>query len=403
MKRSLLFILCIGVLKLSASQELKTLKVGILHSKTGVMATSEIPMILSTLFAIEEINRSGGIDGKLIEPVIYDGASDNEEFKKGANYLIDQGITTLFGCWTSSSRKSIVPILEERQAALFYSVQFEGLERSPQVIYLGAPPNQQLLPAVSWAMSHITKQFYVVGSDYIYPKASFQILQDFLPSQGGKILGSRFIPLAVLDVDAIIADIKRLKPPAILNFLNGQVNQKFFQYLESDPELKKIPIFSFSVTEDNIADWRVSLDSHYLCWSYFQNFTTPTNRPFLKSFHETVDPQIIVNDPMETAYCGVYLWANTVKTIGSTDIKKILHFIQGQGFLAPEGIVNVERNNHLYRAIALCQVKAGIQPQLVWKSTQVIKPDPFPLSRSQQEWDILLKRWYQQWGNKWGA
>jgi urea transport system substrate-binding protein len=379
------------------------IKVGVLHSRTGSMAINEVPVLLATLVAIDEINQEGGINGRLLEAVIEDGASDPDVFSKGANLLLDQGVEVIFGTWTSRSRKAVAEVLEKRGGLLFYPVQFEGLEESKNVIYLGAAPNQQMLPAVAWALKNIGKKYYVVGSDYIYPKAATQILKDFLPEDGGVVIGEKLIKTSDYNFAPIVADIKQKKPDVIINLVNGDGNRKFFTLLENDPELKKLPIMSMSVTEDNIHSWNVDLDNHYLCWSYFQSLKNPKNEEFLKNLRKRIDPKIYINDPMEIAYYGVKMWADSARLANTTNQEKILKTLKGQGLQAPEGVINIDDNHYLYRNIVLARVRHNMVPYIVWRSINPIPPTPFPKYRTRQEWDQIMQEWYKAWGNKWSA
>jgi urea transport system substrate-binding protein len=379
------------------------LKVGVLHSRTGFMAQNEVPVLLATLAAIDEINQSGGINGELLEPIVEDGASDPEQFKIGANRLLDQGVLVIFGTWTSASRKAVAEVLEKRDGLLFYPVQFEGLEDSKNIIYLGVTPNQQLITATSWALDNIGKRFFVVGSDYIYPKASLQILEDYLPRQGAQIIGQELIPLSNQNFSSTVAKIKLQKPDVIINLINGDGNRNFFNLLESDPELKKTAIISLSVTEDNIQTWNVGLENHFLCWSYFQNLKNQENLNFLIHLRQRIDPKILINDPMEIAYFGVKMWANSCKLIKNPTTEKMLKILKGQGIEAAEGIIGIDLSNYLYRNIILTKVFHGKLPKIVWRSINPIPPEPFPSLRTKKEWQDLMNKWYLEWGNKWNS
>jgi len=379
------------------------IKVGILHSRTGDLAQSEVPVLLATLAAIDEINQGGGINGELVEPLVEDGASDPVQFALGANRLLDQGATTIFGTWTSASRKAVNEVLEKRGGILFYPVQFEGLEDSPHILYLGVAPNQQLLPAASWALKNMGKRFYVIGSDYIYPKASLEILRLYMPSQGAEIVGSELVSLTEKNFTQAVAKIRLAKPDVIINLINGEGNRNFFTLLENDDQLSKTAIISLSVTEDLIQTWSVELENHFLCWSYFQNLKEEINLEFLARLRKRIDPKIVINDPMEIAYNGVKMWANTyemAKNGASVNLKKVL---DGQGIQAAEGIIGFNTSFYLYRNIILAKVFHKQTPQIVWRTINPIPPEPYPSLKTKKEWQEQIIIWYKEWGNKWGS
>ncbi|NDD99322.1 urea ABC transporter substrate-binding protein [bacterium] len=379
------------------------IKVGILHSRTGDLAQSEVPVLLATLAAIDEINQGGGINGELVEPLVEDGASDPVQFALGANRLLDQGATTIFGTWTSASRKAVNEVLEKRGGILFYPVQFEGLEDSPHILYLGVAPNQQLLPAASWALKNIGKRFYVIGSDYIYPKASLEILRLYMPSQGAEIVGSELVSLSEKNFTQAVAKIRLAKPDVIINLINGERNRNLFTLLENDDQLKKTAIISLSVTEDLIQTWSVELQNHFLCWSYFQNLKEEINLEFLARLRKRIDPKIVINDPMEIAYNGVKMWANTyemAKNGARVNLKKVL---DGQGIHAAEGIIGFNTSFYLYRNIILAKVFHKQTPQIVWRTINPIPPEPYPSLKTKKEWQEQMIIWYKEWGNKWGS
>jgi urea transport system substrate-binding protein len=395
---------CFSVLFFIYSFYIKAnIKVGILHSRTGDLAQSEVPVLLATLAAIDEINQGGGINGELVEPLVEDGASDPVQFALGANRLLDQGATTIFGTWTSASRKAVNEVLEKRGGILFYPVQFEGLEDSPHILYLGVAPNQQLLPAASWALKNIGKRFYVIGSDYIYPKASLEILRLYMPSQGAEIVGSELVSLSEKNFTQAVAKIRLAKPDVIINLINGERNRNLFTLLENDDQLKKTAIISLSVTEDLIQTWSVELQNHFLCWSYFQNLKEEINLEFLARLRKRIDPKIVINDPMEIAYNGVKMWANTyemAKNGSRVNLKKVL---DGQGIHAAEGIIGFNTSFYLYRNIILAKVFHKQTPQIVWRTINPIPPEPYPSLKTKKEWQEQMIIWYKEWGNKWGS
>jgi urea transport system substrate-binding protein len=230
-----------------------------------------------------------------------------------------------------------------------------------------------------------------------------QILEDYLPRQGAQIVGQELIPLSNQNFSSTVAKIKLQKPDVIINLINGDGNRNFFNLLESDPELKKTAIISLSVTEDNIQTWNVGLENHFLCWSYFQNLKNQENLNFLIHLRQRIDPKILINDPMEIAYFGVKMWANSCKLIKNPTTEKMLKILKGQGIEAAEGIIGIDLSNYLYRNIILTKVFHGKLPQIVWRSINPIPPEPFPSLRTKKEWQDLMNKWYLEWGNKWNS
>ncbi|MHC5033652.1 MAG: transporter substrate-binding protein, partial [Planctomycetota bacterium] len=273
------------------------IKVGILHSRTGTMAVSERPVIDATLFAIEEINRQGGLLKRKIEAVVEDGASDPATFAQKAEKLITQdSVCTVFGCWTSASRKTVRPIFEKHDHLLFYPVQYEGLEQSPNIVYTGAAPNQQIIPAVRWSCTfQKKKRLFLVGSDYVFPHAANAIIGDQALDLGAEVVGEEYIPLGSADTEGIIEKIQAARPEAILNTINGDSNVAFFRALRAagiTPD--SVPTISFSVSEEELAALNPrEAEGDYAAWSYFQSIDGPRNREFVRAFRARFGPDRI--------------------------------------------------------------------------------------------------------------
>lgn len=291
----------------------KTIKVGILHSLTGTMAISETSVVDAAQLAIAEINAAGGVLGKQIEPIIEDGASDWPTFATKARKLISQDqVVTVFGCWTSASRKAVLPIFEETNHLLWYPVQYEGQECSQNIFYTGAAPNQQIEPAVDWLLKNKGKKFFLVGSDYIFPQTANQIIKAQLAVAGGENVGEEYLLLGSTEVTPIIDKIKGALPDGgvIFNSLNGDSNVAFFQALKNaglTPD--KYPTMSVSIGETEIkAIGPQYVTGHYAAWNYFQTVNTSANQKFLQSFQAKYGSDRVVNDPMQSAYIMVYLW-----------------------------------------------------------------------------------------------
>ncbi len=384
------------------------IRVGILHSLTGTMAHSESPVVDATLLAIDEINRDGGLLGRPVEGVVADGRSDSATFAREAERLIDkEHVCTVFGCWTSASRKTVVPIFEEHNHLLVYPVQYEGIEESPNVIYTGAAPNQQIIPAVKWAYAFENKRrFFLVGSDYVFPRVAHEIIKDQLKELGAELVGEEFLPLGSTAVQPIIEKIRAAKPDVILNSINGDSNLPFFAELrKAGITPQSVPTISFSVEEETLRQLDVSaIVGDYAAWNYFQSVESPENQQFVSSFRAKYGPQRVVTDPMEAAYFGVKLWAKAVADAKSTDVSEIRRAMLNQRMRSPEGDVRIDAaTQHTFKTPRIGRVLADGQFEVVWTAAKPEPPSPYPPSRSTEEWRAFLHDLYSGWGNNWSA
>ncbi len=381
------------------------IKVGILHSLTGTMAISEKPVVDSTLMAIEEINSQGGILGRLIEPVVVDGRSDWPTFAEEAERLIvEEKVSVVFGCWTSASRKTVKPVFEKYNHLLFYPVQYEGLEHSKNIIYTGAAPNQQIIPAIKWCFDNLGHRFFLVGSDYVFPRTANEIIKDILAVLEGEVLGEEYIRLGSDDVDDVVQKIRRTQPDVILNTINGDSNIHFFKRLgEAGITSEKVPTMSFSIAEDEL---RVMGAEHmvgnYASWNYFQCLDTNENVAFVEKFKEKYGSHRVTDDPMEAGYFGVKLWAQAVRDAGNDDVNKVRKAVRNQSYSAPEGMVYVDsENNHVWKTVRIGVIRDDGQFNIVWSSEKPIRPVPYPAYRSKSQWHGFLQYLYESWGSKW--
>ncbi len=383
----------------------KPIKVGILHSLTGTMAISEKSVVDATLLAIAEINEKGGVLGRKIQPIIVDGKSDWNTFAQQAEYLITkEKVATVFGCWTSASRKTVKPVFEKYNHLLIYPVQYEGLEESPNIVYTGAAPNQQIIPAVKWAFDNLGKRFFLVGSDYVFPRTANAIIKDQAVALRGEILGEEYILLGSNNVADTIKKIIETKPNVILNTINGDSNIAFFNALrEAGITPDKIPTISFSIAEEELRSLpRKDVIGDYAVWNYFQSIDEVTNRDFIKNFQQKYGKNRVTSDPIEAGYFGVYLWAQAAEDAGTDEVNTIREYIKDQSFKAPEGIVYLDSDNqHTWKTVRVGKIKADGQFKIVWNSEKPIRPIPYPISRSKAEWEIFLKALYQGWNNNW--
>lgn len=383
----------------------QVIKVGILHSLSGTMAISEKSVVNSTLLAIEEINSQGGVLGKKIQPIIVDGKSNWVTFAQEAERLINkEKVVTVFGCWTSASRKTVKPVFEKYNHLLIYPVQYEGLEESPNIVYTGAAPNQQIIPAVKWSFDNLGKRFFLVGSDYVFPRTANEIIKDQVTALRGEILGEEYILLGSADIEGVVKKISETQPDVILNTVNGDSNIAFFKALRKagiTPE--KIPTISFSIAEEELRSLpKEDVVGDYAVWNYFQSVDDAENHRFVKQFKKKYGQNRVTSDPIEAGYFGVYLWKQAVEDAGNTNVDAIRQYIKDQSFQAPEGIVYIDsRNQHTWKTVRVGKIKKDGQFEIVWNSDKPIYPVPYPISRSKVEWDIFLNSLYQGWNKNW--
>ena len=359
----------------------KTVKVGLLHSLTGTMSISEIAVRDAELLAIEEINAAGGILGCQIKVVEEDGKSNPRMFaEKARKLLMEDKVATIFGCWTSDSRKAVQPVVEELYGLLWYPVQYEGFEASPNIMYMGASPNQQVVPAIDFCSEKLGKRMYLIGSDYVFPHTCNAIIKSQLKHLGGTCVAEVYVPMHEADFTKIVKEIKELKPDVIINTLNGSSNQSFFSQLKySGIDAEDIPVMSFSVSESEIKSIGADkLKGHYLAWNYFESTATAKNTRFVANFKKEFGDNIAVGDPEEAAYNAVNLWASACARAGSFDVEAVRIAAKGISYIAPEGIVTIDGSNqHLYKIIRIGKIDERGQVEELYSSTAPVKPDPY--------------------------
>ncbi len=384
------------------------IKVGVLHSLSGTMADSESPVVDATLLAIAELNERGGLLGRPLEPVVVDGQSDSDVFAREAARLIEEEqVAVIFGCWTSAGRKTLVPIFEERDHLLIYPVQYEGVEESPNVVYTGAAPNQQILPAVKWAFDdRQARTFFLVGSDYVFPRVANEIIKDYLAELGGEIVGEGYVPLGGNDFESIVAAIAAARPDVILNTLNGDSNVAFFRTLRAaEIKSEQMPTISFSIGESGLRQLRIAdVAGDFAAWNYFQSIESPENEQFLAKFRARYGPQRVVTDPMEAAYFGVQLWGQAVAEAKSADPTEVRRAIRNQRLKAPQGDVRIDPSTqHTFKTPRIGQIRSDGRFEIVWSADKPEPPLPFPATRTSETWRALLHDLYTGWGNQWAA
>jgi urea transport system substrate-binding protein len=379
------------------------IRVGILHSKTGAMKISEESMIEAEQMAVKEINEHGGLLGRQVEWVFADGCSDWPTFAREAQRLIDvENVSVIFGCWTSASRKSVKPVVERRDHLLIYPMAYEGLEQSPNIVYTGAAPNQQVIPAVSWCYENLkARKFFLVGSDYVWPHCVNEIIKDQLKALGAEYVGESYILFGSDEVVASVDAIKKANPDVIISTIAGDSNGPFYQRLQAagiPPQ--RIPVLSFSIAEDELRKLPLrTMVGDYAAWDYFQSIDRSENREFVQKFKLTYGPDRVTSDVIEAAYCSVHLWAQAVIEAQSEEVAAVRKAIRRQSLNAPEGIVSIDdETQHTWRPVFVGQIRADGQFELVWSSEKPVRPIPYPNSRSHAEWDSFLDGLLRAWG-----
>ena len=372
------------------------MKIGVLHSLTGTMAASETPLVDALRLAVEQANQQGGVSGQLIEMIVADCRSDAAYCAQQAERLISMdGVQALFGCWTSDCRKAVKTVVEQHQHLLFYPLQYEGLEQSRDIIYTGAAPNQQIIPMVLWALQHKGKRFYLIGSDYIFPRTANLMAKDVLQAQGGILLGERYVPLGASNMAQTVQEIAALRPDFVLNTLNGDSNVHFFKALhEAGITSSGTPVFSTSIAESGLAAIGAELTAgHYAAWNYFQSLDNPGNREFVLHFKQRFGQHRVLDDPMEASYIGVKLWVEALRNQRSADLALLKLTLAQQTLLAPQGIVAVDyATHHLWKTAYIGKALQNGQFEIVWQSALPIRPAPFPSFRSRSQWLAEQKR-----------
>ncbi|MBN8504644.1 MAG: urea ABC transporter substrate-binding protein [Burkholderiales bacterium] len=375
-----------------------TIKVGVLHSLSGTMAISETVLKDTVLMAIDDINAKGGVMGKKLEAVVVDPASNWPLFAEKAKQLITQDkVAVVFGCWTSVSRKSVLPVFEQNNALLFYPVQYEGEELSKNVFYTGAAPNQQAIPAVEYLMSKdggSAKRWVLLGTDYVYPRTTNKILRAFLKSKGvaEADIMEDYTPFGHSDYQSIIAKIKKFasegKKTAVVSTINGDSNVPFYKELGNQGlKATDVPVVAFSVGEEELRGVDTKpLVGHLAAWNYFMSIKAPANDAFKKQWAAYAKTKGVAghkdkpltNDPMEATIIGIHMWKQAVEKAKSTDVDKVRAAMVGQTFVAPSGITStMDASHHLRKSVFIGEVKADGQFNVVWKTPGPVAADPW--------------------------
>lgn len=366
----------------TSSSDSDTVKVGILYSATGSMAISEGAVKDAEVLAINEINEAGGVLGKQIEYVAEDGASEPSTFATKAEKLIDQDkVVTVFGCWTSASRKAVKPVFEEYGNLLWYPVQYEGMESSPNIIYTGAAPNQQIVPAIDYLIENGYKKFFLLGSDYVFPRTANMIINAQCAAKNVEVVGEEYAQMDQTDFSSIIAKIEAAQPDVIINTLNGTGNLSFFKQMnEKNYTAEDYMTMSFSIAEEEVKTIGADiLKDHMVSWNYYMTTDTPENKNFVEAYKNAYGQDRVTSDPAEAAYDAVYLWKAAVEKAGSFDAADVIAAVEAGGisFDAPEGKVEIDgENHHLVKPVRIGVIDADGNINIV-KETEPVEPDPY--------------------------
>ncbi|WP_296251855.1 urea ABC transporter substrate-binding protein [Pseudomonas sp. UBA4194] len=378
-------------------QAAETIKVGILHSLSGTMAISETSLKDMALMTIDEINAKGGVNGKMLEPVVVDPASNWPLFAEKARQLLTQDkVAVVFGCWTSVSRKSVLPVFEELNGLLFYPVQYEGEEMSPNVFYTGAAPNQQAIPAVEYLMSDdggAAKRYFLLGTDYVYPRTTNKILRAFLHSKGvaDKDIEEVYTPFGHSDYQTIVSNIKKFSAggkTAVISTVNGDSNVPFYKELANQGlKATDVPVVAFSVGEEELRGIDTKpLVGNLAAWNYFESVENKENTQFVADWKAYAKKKnlpnadtVVTNDPMEATYVGINMWAQAANKAKSTDVDKVREAMGGQTFAAPSGytLTMDKTNHHLHKPVMIGEIEDNGQFNVVWQTKEPIRAQPW--------------------------
>jgi urea transport system substrate-binding protein len=382
--------------------------VGILHSVTGTMAASETSCVDATLFAVEEINQRGGVLGRRVEAHVADGQSDERVFAREAERLIeDHGVRALFGCWTSASRKTVREVVERHDSLLFYPVQFEGMEASSNIVYTGAAPNQQILPAIRWAFGFLRKRrYFLVGRDSVFSWAAHALIRDEVQALGGEIVGEAYVSPSGANVTRVVEAIAESEPDLILNTVGGDLVTTYSRTLRAfGITPARIPTMYFCVGEIELLGFSASdCVGDYGAWNYFQSIERPENKAFVDRFRSRYGPCRVLADPMEASYVGFHLWARSVEAANDDGAGAVRESLRTQSFEAPEGLVRIDpETQYAWKTMRLGRVVAGGQFEVMWSSERPLRPEPFASTRSPASWQALLSDLFRRWDGHWSA
>ena len=368
--------------KLAADAARGPIVIGMLHALSGPMARSEAPLVAAVKAAVDELNAGGGLLGRRVELKVEDSRSDPQVAAAAAERLIgSERVVALFGCWTSTCRQAVRPVVEAHRHLLFYPAAHEGMEQSPHIVYTGPTPNQQALPATDWALRSFGRRVYVVGTHGLYQRRLGVVLRDFIRLGDGQLLGERYVPLGGADMGAVMADLRRLQPDLVLSTVSGESNQALFDALVS-AELADLPLLSLGASEPEMQAFGGGrLGRHFTAWSYLQRQPGAAGEA------------APAGDPAVSAYVGVRLWAAAVREAGSLQVEAVNTNVLHQSVAVPQGSAAMDsRSRHLWRPLRIAQVRPGGRLDEVLLLPGYIRPEPWPAFRSNEYWAAEMSR-----------
>ena len=335
--------------------------------------------------------------------MIADGQSDFPTFGREAERLIEQEkVSAIFGCWTSASRKSVMPVVERHHHLLFYPMAYEGLEESPNIVYTGAAPNQQVIPAVKWSYDRLkARKYFLAGSDYIWPHAVNAIARDYISALGAEVVGEEYVLYGSTDADALVDAIKRARPDVVISTVVGDTNQSFYRKLaEAGLGPREMPVIAFSIAEAELQHLPVrDMVGDYAAWNYFQSIDSEANREFVRKFKARYGGDSVTSDTIAAAYNSVWLWAQAVNEAETDEVAAVLKAVRKQSMSAPEGVISIDGpTQHTWRPVYIGRIRGDGQFDIVWSSEKAVRPIPYPTSRPQAQWEAFVDELHRSWG-----
>jgi urea transport system substrate-binding protein len=389
--------------------ENEPIKFGVLFSQTGPLRDSGRAAIEAALLAIDELNDKGGLLGRRVQSVVADGESDPEIFAVQAEKLLSrEDVCAILGCWTSAARRAVVPVIKKHDSLLLYPVQYEGLEESPYVFYLGAAPNQQILPAIRTAVGVLRRRrLFLIGTDSVYPHAVNAMIRDVVAEEpAARVVGEVYLPPGSLDATKAIEEIKKSKADFIVDTLNGDTELSFPRALrKAGIFADQAPVLFFDIPEYELRGRNgSSVVGDYVACNYFESVNRAENREFVEKFRNRFGLDRAISDAMENCYVGVQLWARAVQKAGTTDPPQVRKALRGLEIEAPAGTIRIDPNNqHTYNIVRMAHILPGGKLDIVASTEQARPPVPYPPSRTRAAWDKFLEDLYKGWGGHWEA